>query len=124
MLILSSATRYAVYGDNVNSGILVPSHNSQGSFTFNCESGTNGAKFYKNGSTLLTQFTNSVLGIRNGLLMIGAMPAGNVEAAISLQFPASRNYALATYGNALTTTNISDKYTIDQAAQTILSRQV
>lgn len=124
--IKSTATRSLSKGQNATSGLINPPPTSDGLFTLTCLSGTNNTKFIKNAATLIAQFTST--SIPNGnprMLCIGAPPEDNLINYIGRAARATnRNFAMATVGDGLTDTEISNKYTIDQAAQTIMSRQV
>jgi hypothetical protein len=124
MEIKSTAIRALIRGQNTNS-LINPPPTSDGSFTLNCLSGFNNTKFFKNGSTLLRAFTSTTIPTGNlRALCIGTATEDNSINYIGAARFTNRNFAMATVGEGLTDTEIADKYTIDQAAQTIMLRQV
>jgi hypothetical protein len=124
--IKSTATRSLSKGQNANSGVINPPPSSDGSFTLNCLSGANNTKFIKNGNILITSFTSTSIPTGNPrALCIGCPPEDNLINYIGRAARATnRNFAMATVGEGLSDAEILNKYTIDQAAQTIMLRQV
>jgi len=123
--IKSTATRCLFRGQNTTT-LINPPPTSDGLFTLNCLSGTNNTKFIKNASTLIGAITSASFPTGNPrMLTIGAPPEdGTINYTARAARATNRNFAMATVGDGLTDTEISNKYAIDQAAQTIMSRQV
>ena len=123
--IKATTTRVTIRGQNAS---LLPSTppTSDGSFTLNCLSGTNNTKFIKNGNILIGQLTSVSFPTGNPrALVIGGPIQEDVINYIGIPVrTTNRNYAMATVGEGLSDAEILTKYTIDQAAQTIMLRQV
>lgn len=103
-----------------SSGFLTAtSANTSGSFISSRTSSTN-IDGYRNGSNLITSSsTNSVvLTPTFPIWVLGSNQSG------SLANPSNKNYAMFSIGTGLSSTEVANKYTADQAFQTALSRQV
>jgi len=107
-------------GNTVNGGgITVSNANSQGFYVSSALASNN--IFFNKNSTLLGTFTGSNTSIpANGIVYIGAI---NDVSSTAIAFT-NREYAFASIGDGLTTTQASDFYTTVQAYQTTLGRQV
>jgi hypothetical protein len=92
-----------------------PSTDSKG-FWLGLTNGNTTQRFYKNASQIAT---GSAATIANQNLYIGARNSGGVAKVFS-----NKNYAFASIGEGLTTTEASNFYTAVQAFQTTLSRNV
>lgn len=124
MEILSSATRAINRVDTYIFNPPAPNWNSLGSFTLSSRPGANNTKFVKNGNVILNAGTasESALICRGYLTIAAVIP--DASNYLDGNYLSNRNYALATAGFGLTDAQILDKYNIEQAAQTILGRQV
>jgi hypothetical protein len=125
MQIKSTSTRAGFKGQNIEVLTASPP-TSDGSFTLSCLSGINNTKFIKNGSTLIVEGTSTTIANGNPrALVIGAPIIEDTVGYLGQPNRATnRNFAMATVGEGLSNAEILNKYTIDQAAQTIMLRQV
>jgi hypothetical protein len=107
---------YSYAGSNV--GIFIPNSNSLGHYVLNRNSSTN-TTGYKNG----TQVAN---GVQSAGLPIEEVFIGgrNQNGTGTVVIPTSRQYAFASMGNGLTDAESTTFYTLVQALQTTLGRQV
>jgi hypothetical protein len=100
--------------------IRVTNTNSQGYYVLSAIA-SNNIFITKNSSVVGTSTTNNPSQPGNGNVYLGAF--NNATTSLPFLF-ANRQYALATIGDGLTTTQSSNLYSIVQSFQTLLSRQV
>lgn len=111
----------AYYGTDGNINVAVTSDEALGFFTATISgSNTNNKNMYRNSTAILTG-TNTTYAAESSELYFGAnhrvTPDGITD-------PSSRNYAYASIGKGLTSSEVSSYYTAVQTLQTSLNRQV